>query len=131
MDHPLRRATGGVTAGPPTSAQDAAPRLALRARSALALRRRRDQVFGLRMFGDPVWDLLLHLAAHDGAPDACSLAQACAATGVPEPTGQRALDVLVATGLAEVGLPPTDPAGSIALTGTGRALLAQVLVDPV
>lgn len=65
-----------------------------------ANRRRRDTIFGDRIFAEPAWDMLLDLYVqrHLGRP--VSIQSLCIAAAVPQTTALRWIARLVVTGLA-------------------------------
>lgn len=66
----------------------------------IRLRRRRDSVFGDRLFADPAWDMMLDLfqaSKKDTRP--ISVTSLCIASAVPATTALRWIDALVQKGL--------------------------------
>lgn len=61
----------------------------------LKLRKARDDIFGRSLFGEPAWDMLLHLYdAHlQGRPECVT--SVCAASGVPPSTALRWIHCLL------------------------------------
>lgn len=77
-----------------------AAKLAALAQCEYASRRRRETIFGDRIFAEPAWDMLLDLYVqrHLGRP--VSIQSLCIAAAVPQTTALRWIARLVATGLA-------------------------------
>ncbi|QLC24882.1 hypothetical protein HFP57_07470 [Parasphingopyxis algicola] len=63
-------------------------------RSYLRARRNREAYFPNGLFGDPAWDLLLHLYVAQAEERDVSVSDACIATCVPPTTGLRWLTLL-------------------------------------
>lgn len=64
------------------------------------LRRKRDSIFGDRLFADPAWDMMLDLfqaSKKDSRP--ISVTSLCIASAVPNTTALRWIDALVQKGL--------------------------------
>jgi len=93
----------GAPAGKQGLAKDRADRAALRdrAKQIFETRRRRSQIFGKAMFGEPAWDILLSLymsEEHGTTQNAASLARLADA---PQTTVFRWLDYLETRGWVE------------------------------
>ncbi len=69
------------------------------ARTALAIRRRRDRVFPPGLFAEPAWDMLLDLLVAEAEDRRLSVSSTCLAAAVPQTTALRWLNYLVETGL--------------------------------
>lgn len=69
-------------------------------------RRERSRFFPEASFGEPVWDIMLHLLNGELKLRAVSVPDACAATGLPEGVARRWLDSMVDNGSIELR---TDP----------------------
>jgi DNA-binding MarR family transcriptional regulator len=65
----------------------------------LSLRRKREQVFGAALFGEPGWDLLLDIYATVSRGRKVSITGACEGAGVPMTTALRWLHALESHGL--------------------------------
>jgi hypothetical protein len=63
------------------------------------------------LFGDPVWDIMLHLLHAEIAHRRASVSSACLASGLPESVGLRWLNTMVQHGLALVEPHPDVTAG--------------------
>lgn len=66
----------------------------------IRLRRKRDSIFGDRLFADPAWDMMLDLyqaSKKDARP--ISVTSLCIASAVPNTTALRWMDALVQKGL--------------------------------
>ncbi|WP_242128458.1 MarR family transcriptional regulator [Sphingobium sp. Sx8-8] len=87
----------------PTAHPDAPPlplpALGQYARRLLAQRRRRDQLLGADLFGEPIWDMCLDLFANavEGRP--VSISSLCIASGTSTTTALRHIAMLVDRGL--------------------------------
>lgn len=55
----------------------------------LATRRRRDEVFGSDLFGEPAWDIMLDLFVAEAKGRRVSVSSACIAASVPPTTALR------------------------------------------
>lgn len=69
------------------------------ARKMLARRRRREQVFGPDLFGEPIWDMMLDLFANAAEGRSVSISSLCIASGVPTTSALRYITLLVDRGL--------------------------------
>lgn len=63
-------------------------------REILRSRRRRNEVFGDDLFGEPAWDLLLELYAAEITQQRVSVSSACIASAVPPTTALRWIEKL-------------------------------------
>ena len=72
------------------------------ARSLYAQRRARDAAFGVELFGEPAWDLLLDLFIAHAQDRPVSLISMCVAASVPLSSGQYWLARLEREGLVEL-----------------------------
>lgn len=63
-------------------------------REILRSRRRRNDVFGEDLFGEPAWDLLLELYAAEITQQRVSISSACIASAVPPTTALRWIEKL-------------------------------------
>jgi len=62
-------------------------------------RRKRDKIFGIGIFGEPAWDILLDLCVQSERGKQVSITSACIASGVAPTTALRWLSVLEANGI--------------------------------
>jgi DNA-binding MarR family transcriptional regulator len=79
-----------------------------RAQSTFLNRRRRVQLFGAPIFGEPAWDMLLTLYITEPTTRRQTLGRLVAFSGVSMTTALRWLDRLVADGLIQREDHPTD-----------------------
>lgn len=63
-------------------------------------RSRRDRYFPKTLFGEPAWDLLLELYFRKCNDERVTVSNACVASGVPQSTALRWIDILIDMGLA-------------------------------
>lgn len=68
------------------------------ARQLLIERRRRDQLLGADLFGEPIWDMLLDLFANAAEGKPVSISSLCIASGAPGTTALRHVATLVERG---------------------------------
>lgn len=69
------------------------------ARKLLSQRRRREQLLGEDLFGEPVWDILLDLFASAREGKEVSISSLCIASGAPTTSALRYITMLVDRGL--------------------------------
>jgi hypothetical protein len=75
----------------------------------IRLRRRRDTIFGIGLFADPAWDMLLDLfLARERGLRPISTSSLCIAAAVPATTALRRIDILVRQGLLSRHADPKD-----------------------
>ena len=75
---------------PPEASQgEREPALSRLVHEVLRSRRRREKIFGIQLFGEPAWDLLLELYTAESVGQRLSLWDACLATSVPASTAMR------------------------------------------
>lgn len=98
----LTELAGGATAEP------VRPVTAARIRAHVKARRNRERFFAAELFADPVWDILLDLAASrlEGRP--VSVSSLCIAANVPTTTALRTIKQMVDRGLLVRRGDPTD-----------------------
>ncbi|TCD02287.1 MarR family transcriptional regulator [Erythrobacteraceae bacterium CFH 75059] len=77
-------------------------------RAVLKHRQQRAALFGADLFADPVWDMLLDLAAARAEHRRVSVTSLCLASGVPPTTALRWLGQMVEAGLVERVRDPDD-----------------------
>lgn len=101
-----------------------------KARSALALRRRRDRVFPPGLFAEPAWDMLLDMVVAEAEGRRLSVSSACLAAAVPQTTALRWLNYLVESGLLTRGpLGGESRSTIVRLTPKARRLISRSLGD--
>nr|WP_087574533.1 hypothetical protein [Sphingomonas sp. CDS-1] len=74
----------------------------------LKRRRSRDELFGFRLFGEPIWDMLLDLFAHANVRRKVSVSSLCIASAVPPTTALRHLKVMESHGMITRYADPQD-----------------------
>lgn len=79
------------------------------AKRELALRRRRNEILGDELFGEPAWDMLLGLFVADEEQRRLSVPSLCSAAGVPPSTALRWLVTLERRGAVVREANPADP----------------------
>ena len=84
-----------------------APLLAF-AKAQYAFRRRREAIFGLDIFAEPAWDMLLDLTAAHGEGARVSVTSLCIAASVPATTALRWLTQMVESGIFQRVPDPAD-----------------------
>jgi DNA-binding MarR family transcriptional regulator len=67
----------------------------------LTARRRREEMFGVDLFADPAWDMLLDLFVKEANGASVHVASLCAAAAVPTTTALRWIGTLSDAGLVE------------------------------
>lgn len=89
------------------------------------MRRTRDRIFGGDLFGEPAWDMLLHLMVARFDEQGMAAQALASAIGHPESTTIRYIDAMVADNLLERDNQPIDPRdGIVRLTDdAARAML--------
>lgn len=78
------------------------------AKEILKFRRRRDDVFGVEVLGEPAWDILLGLYAAECFHERISIGGACYLSAVPESTALRWIQKLEKDALIRRSADPTD-----------------------
>ena len=63
------------------------------------VRRRRERVFGTRLFGDPAWEILLDLFIQRLDGRTTTITSACIGSGAPQTTALRYLTSLIERGI--------------------------------
>jgi DNA-binding MarR family transcriptional regulator len=105
---PLAETNGGIELRAPrddcenhSNGADSPPASTARlAQRFIRLRRKRDSVFGDRLFADPAWDMMLDLfQASEEHTRPVSITSLCIASAVPNTTALRWIDALVQKGL--------------------------------
>ena len=93
-------------------------------------RQLRRQFFGLDLFADPAWDMLLDLTAARAEHKRVSVTSLCIASGVPPTTALRWIAQMVDVGLFERIDDDTDRRRAfIALSDKGANLMARYFAD--
>ena len=92
-------------ASPPIEGEAALNRLV---RDVLDSRRRREKIFGVQIFGEPAWDLLLELYDAEWRQQPLSIQNACRATGMPPSTMIRWIAMLEEEGWVRAIGDPSD-----------------------
>lgn len=99
-------------------------------RDLIAMRRRRDALFGSDLFGEPAWDMLLDLFVASERQCHTSVKSVSIASGVPATTALRWLMVLEDAQLIEREPDPADGRRTlIRLSKTGHERMTQYLVS--
>jgi len=91
-----------------TPAEPARPVTAGRIRAHVKARRNRERFFAAELFADPVWDILLDLAASRLEARPVSVSSLCIAACVPTTTALRTIKQMVDRGLLVRRNDPTD-----------------------
>jgi DNA-binding MarR family transcriptional regulator len=98
--------------------------LVRRARETFRNRRRRRDIFGEFMFGEPAWDMLLVLYISETREGRNTVGNLASHSGAPTSTAQRWIELLIDRGLALREAHPTDRRTVfIKLSDDGRAAL--------
>jgi DNA-binding MarR family transcriptional regulator len=98
------------------------------AKRELALRRRRNEVLGQELFGEPAWDMLLDLFVAHEEDRPLSVGRLCSAAGVPESTARRWLATLESHGTVVRTSDPADACSELVLlTAAERDRLVRFL----
>lgn len=98
----LAELAGGATAEP------VRPVTAARIRAHVKARRNRERFFAAELFADPVWDILLDLAASRLEARPVSVSSLCIAASVPTTTALRTIKQMVDRGLLVRRSDPAD-----------------------
>ena len=99
-------------------------KLIARAREALRNRRKRREIFGETMFGEPAWAMLLALYVAEATEGRMSVGKLSSLSGGPPSTAQRWIDYLIKRNLAVREPHPTDRRTVfVKLSDAGRAAL--------
>ena len=100
------------------------------ARRILRQRRERDEVLGPGLFGEPSWDMLLHLLTESESGRATSLAGLCTAARAPIDVGMRWISALEQAGFVALTKQPSEAWPThVALTPRASAQLSRLLLD--
>lgn len=98
--------------------------LVRKARETFANRRKRRDIFGDFMFGEPAWDMLLVLYFSETREGRNTVGNLASYSGAPASTAQRWIELLIDRGFALREAHPTDRRTVfIKLTDDGRAAL--------
>lgn len=104
--------------------------LITKAAAILSARKRRIQVFGTSMFGEPAWDMLLTLYIAEKSGLRLSLNRITERSGAPASTALRWLEYLVNQHLVRPELQPSDSQASfVTLTDKAWDLMKQYLTE--
>ena len=98
------------------------------AKHELELRRRRNQILGQDLFGEPAWDMLLGLFVAEGEDRPMSVPTICSSAGVPKSTALRWLITLERRG-AVVRDTADDERASVSLSRSERDRLTGFLAQ--
>jgi len=90
------------------AAEPARPVTAARIRAHIKARRLRERFFDPALFADPVWDILLDLAASKLEERPVSVSSLCIAASVPTTTALRSIKAMVERGLLKRNSDPAD-----------------------
>lgn len=105
--------------------------LTIRAREVLTLRQKRAELFGPTMFGEPAWEMLLHLYTMAGAARQ-SMSRLAQLSGSSKATALRWIDYMLDRGLISRQPHPTDlRTAFVELTDKGREKLEAYLADTI
>ena len=100
-------------------------------RNILRLRRRRESLFGLDLFGEPSWDMLLELYATELAGRRESVSGLCSVSGVPSSTALRWIKTLENDGWITRKADPVDGRRSfLSLTAKARTAMERFFSQP-
>lgn len=115
----------GECSGPDVSP----PALMRRARDTLANRRRRQDIFGKAMFGEPAWEMLLLLYITEPGPRQ-SISRLADESGASRTTALRWIDYLEGQGLIRREAHPNDRRiAFVQLTQKGRQSIELYLIE--
>ncbi|MBB6122437.1 winged helix DNA-binding protein [Sphingobium subterraneum] len=78
------------------------------ARDLYQIRRRRDEMFGRELFGEPAWDMMLDLFTARGRGERISVSSLCVAASVPATTALRWISLLTERGIVVRDDDPAD-----------------------
>lgn len=102
--------------------------LTARASKMFALRRRRCQIFGVGMFGEPAWDMLVALYVVDATGPKATIGRLSEVTRTALTTAIRWLEYLEQQGLVRRESSPTDRrVVFVQLTDKGRSAMEEFL----
>lgn len=130
----LAAGTGATWVDPPhqgegTAPEMSAPTLMRRARDTLANRRRRQDIFGKAMFGEPAWEMLLLLYITEPGPRQ-SISRLADESGASRTTALRWIDYLEGQGLICREAHPNDRrVAFVQLTDKGRRSIELYLSE--
>lgn len=96
----------------------------------LRMRRRREDAFGSKLFGEPAWDMLLEMYAAEQVQQKLSVSGACYASAVPPTTGLRWVVRLEKEGWVRRVRDPADGRRSwVVLTDRGSQVMRNYLSE--
>lgn len=122
-------ALNDLVAGRPAEA--ARPVDSGRIRAHIRARRLRDRFFPSDLFADPVWDMLLDLAAARLENRQVSVSSLCIAAAVPTTTGLRWIKAMVDRGMLERSSDPSDARRSFIGMTAGTRQAVDACLDAV
>ncbi len=102
-----------------------------RIRAHIRARRNRDRFFPSDLFADPVWDMLLDLAAARLEARKVSISSLCIAAAVPTTTGLRWIKAMVDRGMLERESDPSDARRSFIAMAPSTAQGMDACLDAV
>ncbi|MFN7398590.1 MAG: winged helix DNA-binding protein [Sandaracinobacter sp.] len=106
---------------------------AARIRAHIKARRLRERFFDPALFADPVWDILLDLAASKLEERPVSVSSLCIAASVPTTTALRSIKAMVERGLLKRNSDPADARrtfiGMTAQTDSAMAGCLEVVLN--
>lgn len=98
----------------------------------IGARRKRAGYLPHELFGEPAWDMLLHLLRAELAHEGMSVSSACIAAGVPASTGLRWLKMFEEQGLVIRRCDAGDAEGTyVALSSTGSSAIRRYFLEVV
>jgi DNA-binding MarR family transcriptional regulator len=102
-----------------------------RIRAQIKARRARDRFFDASLFADPVWDILLDLAASRLEERPVSVSSLCIAASVPTTTALRTIKMMVDHGLLVRRSDPADARRTFIAMGPATARTMEACLDTV
>jgi DNA-binding MarR family transcriptional regulator len=97
----------------------------------IKVRRRREMIFGAKLFGEPVWDMLLDLFVENLRQKPVSVSSLCIASAVPLSTALRWIDSMEEAGLCKRFPDPDDGRRAfVGLTLEAMDAMVNMLGDP-
>ena len=98
------------------------------AQNLLAIRRKRDEIFGEELFADPFWEALLALYVARAKGHSMSVASLCAATRSPSSSALRYIKEMHAKGLISRDIDSSDNRRvSVTLTEKSLRMMQDIL----
>lgn len=99
LNEAAARAPKAETSDGSTSSVAQLQRARVEAGRLMEVRRRRERLFGNRLFGDPAWEILLDLFVQRLEGRATTVTSACIGSGAPQTTALRYLASLIERGI--------------------------------